>query len=142
MEVLSNMKYSKYHLKPTSTVRGREYIIYKGKKKMPLTTLATIKELIKSVPPEDALDSPLVGYDLLDTIGTWVIGAAWIAESQNEITPKTLGSIMEDPNLSCAALVWQALTEEEINDYILYLKDKPATLKLFDLEWVSLDGSC
>ena len=71
----------------------------------------------------------------------WVIGAAWIAESQDEITSKTLGSVMEDPNLSCAMLVWQALSEHEIDCYIGYLESESFTLKLFDLEWVSLDGS-
>lgn len=119
-------KYEKYRLVPTNTDDGN-LLIYKGESKLPVSDMKTLANVLlkKGMPEKYYKDA----YELLDDMGMWIILNTYAFRKTD---PKKVASVLADPKLTCASLVFAHLTG--VNRYIFdngySIQPNP---KLFDI---------
>ena len=97
-------KYEKYRLVPTNTEDGN-LLIYKGESKLPVSDMKTLANVLlkKGMPEKYYKDA----YELLDDMGMWIILNTYAFRKTD---PKKVASVLADPRLTCASLVFAHLT--------------------------------
>tara|TARA_R100000742_G_C4279596_1_gene104666 strand:- start:9768 stop:10157 length:390 start_codon:yes stop_codon:yes gene_type:complete len=122
-------KYEKFRLVPTNTEDGN-LLIYKGESKLPASDMKTLANiLLKKGMPEKYYKE---AYELLDDMGMWIILHTYAFRKE---TPRKVASVLADPRLTCASLVFAHLTgvDKDIFDNGYSMRPSP---KLFNINTV------
>jgi len=97
-------KYEKYRIVPSNAGDG-DLLIYKGESKLPVSDVRTLGSILleKDMPEDYYKDA----YELLDDMGMWIILNTYAFRKSD---PKRVASVLADPRLTCASLVFAHLT--------------------------------